>query len=168
MIDYQHLVLKILDCSATFQLIKEICLYPKIDLIKFSVKCDISIPSLRRHITRVNQLLENYQLQIKTSKGLVYIKVNELQVRYLLYLILWQSYQGVTWPFSSINFHKVFSGIEYAFQLTKQKPHKIKMVEWCYILAITLLRSEQGNTSKQIYLISQMICGKILKKLLEN
>jgi transcriptional antiterminator len=145
-VDYQLLLLKILECSAIFHLIKKICFQPKVDLHEFSYENNISVPSLRRHITRVNQLLEKYHLQLKTSKGAVYIKGNELHVRYLIYLILWQSYQGVIWPFSMIDFQELFSGIEYAFQLTRQKPNKIKMIEWCYIIAITLLRSEQGNS----------------------
>ena len=145
-VDYQLLLLKILECSAIFQLIKKVCFQPKVDLHEFSYEYNVSVPSLRRHITRVNQLLEKYHLQLKTSKGAVYIKGNELHVRYLIYLILWQSYQGVIWPFSTIDFQELFSGIEYAFQLTRQKPNKIKMIEWCYIIAITLLRSEQGNS----------------------
>lgn len=149
MIEYQLLLIKILDCSAIFKLIKEVSLHPKVNLIEFSNRNEISVPSLRRYITRINQLLEKYDLQLKTSKGIIYIRGNELQVRYLIYLVLWQSYQGVVWPFSAVDFQETFSGIEYAFQLTNQKPNKIKMIEWSYILAITLLRSEQGNTIKQ-------------------
>ena len=147
--EYQLLLLKILEHSAIFQLLKDLCLQPRVDLVSFATEQKISIPSLRRHLTRINQLLTTYQLQLKTSKGFVYLKGSEPQVRYLIYLFLWQYYQGVVWPFPTVDFHETFAGIEYAFQLTKQKPNKLKMIEWCFIIAITFVRSAQGNQMNQ-------------------
>ncbi|EOI6537595.1 helix-turn-helix domain-containing protein [Enterococcus hirae] len=130
-------------------MLKDLCLQPRVDLVSFATEQKISIPSLRRHLTRINQLLTTYQLQLKTSKGFVYLKGSEPQVRYLIYLFLWQYYQGVVWPFPTVDFHETFAGIEYAFQLTKQKPNKLKMIEWCFIIAITFVRSAQGNQMNQ-------------------
>ncbi|MGD1419393.1 helix-turn-helix domain-containing protein, partial [Enterococcus faecium] len=100
---------------------------------------------LRRHITRINQILKKYQLQIKTKKGEMYFKGSEMQIRYLIYLILWPSYRSVEWPFASIEFHQLFSEVEDSFAIVHQKPNKIKMIEWSFILAVTYLRSQQGH-----------------------
>ncbi|WP_165003283.1 MULTISPECIES: helix-turn-helix domain-containing protein [unclassified Enterococcus] len=143
--DYQQLVLSILDHSTIFHLIRELCLYSSVDLAAFSVEKNISESFLRRHITHINKLLEKYQLQIKTGKGQIYIKGSEMQIRYLIYLVLWQAYHGVEWPFPSIDFHELFSEITSAFKIVNQKPNKIKMIEWCFIVAVTILRSNQGN-----------------------
>ncbi len=144
-IDYQKLILMILDHSPIFQLIKELCLHKQVELVDFSNKKDISESFLRRSITRINQLLERYCIQIKTAKGFIFIKGEEAQIRYLIYLILWQAYRGVEWPFERLDFHQIFLAIEESFQLIKQKPNKIKMIEWCFVVAITKLRADQGN-----------------------
>ncbi|MDO2411121.1 hypothetical protein QUB72_12765 [Enterococcus faecium] len=68
-----------------------------------------------------------------------------MQIRYLIYLILWPSYRSVEWPFASIEFHQLFSEVEDSFAIVHQKPNKIKMIEWSFILAVTYLRSQQGH-----------------------
>ncbi len=60
-------------------------------------------------------------------------------------LILWPSYRSVEWPFASIEFHQLFSEVEDSFAIVHQKPNKIKMIEWSFILAVTYLRSQQGH-----------------------
>lgn len=75
----------------------------------------------------------------------MYFKGSEMQIRYLIYLILWPSYRSVEWPFASIEFHQLFSEVEDSFAIVHQKPNKIKMIEWSFILAVTYLRSQQGH-----------------------
>lgn len=144
-IDYQKLILAILDHSSVFQLVHTLCLQSQVDLTEFSKSRNISESFLRRHLTRINQLLEKYRIQIKTAKGHIFIRGEETQIRYLIYLILWQSYRGVEWPFKGVDFHQVFLVIEKSFQLINQRPNKIKMMEWCFIVAITKLRADQEN-----------------------
>ncbi|WP_373135075.1 helix-turn-helix domain-containing protein [Enterococcus durans] len=144
-IDYQKLILAILDHSSVFQLVHTLCLQSQVDLTEFSKSRNISESFLRRHLTCINQLLEKYRIQIKTAKGHIFIRGEETQIRYLIYLILWQSYRGVEWPFKGVDFHQVFLVIEKSFQLINQRPNKIKMMEWCFIVAITKLRADQEN-----------------------
>ncbi|WP_422698782.1 helix-turn-helix domain-containing protein [Enterococcus durans] len=142
-IDYHKLILAILNQSSVFQLVQTLCLQSQVDLTEFSKSRNISESFLRRHITRINQLLEKYRIQIKTAKGHIFIKGEETQIRYLIYLILWQTYRGVEWPFKGVDFHQVFLIIEKSFQLINQRPNKIKMMEWCFIVAVTKMRVDQ-------------------------
>ncbi|MBS6010963.1 MAG: helix-turn-helix domain-containing protein [Enterococcus faecium] len=143
--DFQELILSILKRSPIFHLLKNLCLDSKVTIAEFSEDNNISESILRRHITRINQILKKYQLQIKTKKGEMYFKGSEMQIRYLIYLILWPSYRSVEWPFASIEFHQLFSEVEDSFAIVHQKPNKIKMIEWSFILAVTYLRSQQGH-----------------------
>lgn len=113
--EYQLLLLKILEHSAIFQLLKDLCLQPRVDLVSFATEQKISIPSLRRHLTRINQLLTTYQLQLKTSKGFVYLKGSEPQVRYLIYLFLCNTIKGSFGPFQPLIFMKPLQGLSMLF-----------------------------------------------------
>lgn len=112
--EYQLLLLKILEHSAIFQLLKDLCLQPRVDLVSFATEQKISIPSLRRHLTRINQLLTTYQLQLKTSKSFVYLKGSEPQVRYLIYFC-GNTIKGSFGPFQPLIFMKPLQGLSMLF-----------------------------------------------------
>lgn len=143
--EYQLLRSDILALSPIFQLVYQLILLSKIQINEFLDSLEISEFILRRHMTQLNKKLDPYQIQIKTKKGDIYLTGKETQIRYFSYLVLWETYQGVTWPFSTIDFEQTLSDVEGLFEAVGQQPNKIKALQWCYISAINLLRSSQGH-----------------------
>lgn len=110
--EYQLLLLKILEHSAIFQLLKDLCLQPRVDLVSFATEQKISIPSLRRHLTRINQLLTTYQLQLKTS--CISKVVNHKSVILFIYFC-GNTIKGAFGPFQPLIFMKPLQGLSMLF-----------------------------------------------------
>ncbi|MGG5312274.1 MULTISPECIES: helix-turn-helix domain-containing protein [unclassified Enterococcus] len=144
--DYRRLKVAIIESSSIFQIIKAVCLNSSINLSEYSARYQLSESFLRKQIGEINLLIKKYNLQLKTKRGEIFISGTEDATRYMIYTLLWEVYQGIDWPFSTINFDDVFYVMENCFKLVKQKLNKIKLIEWCFILAINLCRYSQGNT----------------------
>lgn len=143
--EYQLLYADILALSPIFQLIYQLIFVSKIQIKDFLVSIEISEFILRRHITQLNKKFAPYDIQIKTKNGDIYLTGKETQIRYFSYLVLWETYRGVIWPFATIDFAQTLSDVENLFEAVGQQPNKIKVLQWCYISAINFLRSSQGH-----------------------
>ncbi|MFS1169631.1 helix-turn-helix domain-containing protein [Enterococcus lactis] len=63
------MILSILKRSPIFHLLKNLCLDSKVTIAEFSEDNNISESILRRHITRINQILKNINCRSKQKKA---------------------------------------------------------------------------------------------------
>ncbi|MDA9462383.1 hypothetical protein B835_2328 [Enterococcus mundtii 3F] len=142
--DFHQLKLAILENSLNFQILKAVCLHSNLTLYEFAAHHGISESFLRRQLAQVNHFFSYYDLKLKTREGTIFFNGKETQIRYAIYLFLWEVYEGVEWPFLTLDFQKILTTVKQVFTNIALKRNKIKTMEWCFILAVNINRSKQG------------------------
>lgn len=142
--DFHQLKLAILEDSLNFQILKAVCLHSNFTLYEFATHYGISESFLRRQLAQVNHFFSYYNLKIKTRGGTIFFSGKETQIRYTIYLFLWEVYEGMEWPFLTLDFQKILTTVKQVFTNIALKKNKIKTMEWCFILAVNINRFKQG------------------------
>ncbi|MBO0470103.1 helix-turn-helix domain-containing protein [Enterococcus sp. DIV0242_7C1] len=128
--------------SISLSLMKELFFQTKLSLDYFQQKYFVSESTLRRKVKHFNNILQKYNLKIKSLNRELSIEGSEPQFRYLSYIAFWNVYRGISWPFPAIDQQKILDFIEN--EMRRYSPFKdISAVNWSYVIAINLYRYNQ-------------------------
>lgn len=128
--------------SISLSLLKELFFQTNLSLDYFLQKYFVSESTIRRKIKHFNSLIEKYGLKIKSSNRELSIEGNELPFRYLSYILFWDVYRGMSWPFPTIDQQKIHTFIEK--EMRPYSPLKdLSVANWSYMIAINLYRYNQ-------------------------
>ncbi|MCA5013651.1 MULTISPECIES: helix-turn-helix domain-containing protein [unclassified Enterococcus] len=128
--------------SVSLSLMKELFFQPNLSLDYFLQKYFVSESTIRRKVTHFNSIIKKYELKIKSVNRELSIEGSELQFRYLSYIVFWNVYRGMSWPFPTIDQQKILTFIE-----TEMKTYSylkdVSTANWSYMIAINLYRYNQ-------------------------
>jgi hypothetical protein len=126
--------------SLTYKLINSILHERLISMEKFSMDNFVSVASVRRLVSHINQVIADDNIAIKNNKFIG----NEYNIRSFLFKYYWEIYKGGKWPFDVVSYDRLFEiastisqGIEIYVSSTVQR-------QICYYLAISKTRNSKG------------------------
>ncbi|MEI5990146.1 hypothetical protein A5881_001639 [Enterococcus termitis] len=138
-IGYLETVPIITEQSIALSLMKELFFQTNLSLDYFLQKYFVSESTIRRRVQQFNLLLKKYGLKIKSVNRELSVEGNEIQFRYLSYILFWNIYRGMSWPFPTIDQQKIIRFIE-----TEMRPYSpikdVTVASWSYMIAINLYR----------------------------
>ncbi|MFD1901511.1 helix-turn-helix domain-containing protein [Enterococcus termitis] len=96
-IGYLETVPIITEQSIALSLMKELFFQTNLSLDYFLQKYFVSESTIRRRVQQFNLLLKKYGLKIKSVNRELSVEGNEIQFRYLSYILFWNIYRGMSW-----------------------------------------------------------------------
>lgn len=135
------IIQKIYSNSLVYKLITALMNENIVSLEQFAIQNFISLASIRRKISTINDILYDADIRIRNNK----IIGNERNVRSFLFKYFWEIHKGTTWPFTNIDKEKLVL-------LTEEISEKLNI--WCsqvsyeqiyYLLAISRLRFKKAH-----------------------
>ncbi|MEI5994254.1 helix-turn-helix domain-containing protein [Candidatus Enterococcus mansonii] len=128
--------------SISLSLMKELFFQTSLSLDYFMQKYFVSESSARRKVTHFNNLIKKYGLKIKSVNRELSVEGSEIQFRYLCYILFWNVYRGMSWPFPTIDQKKIVTFIE--TEMRSYSAFKdVSVANWSYMIAINLYRYSQ-------------------------
>lgn len=111
---------------------------------KYAQNNFISEATVRRHLIKIRQFLQPYQIQI--ARETAEVKGKETQIRMFLNLMYWQLYAGTEWPFQNIEQHSVYNIVNrFLGTVDSDGISEIYRQRIAYYVSITLIRTRKGN-----------------------
>lgn len=85
-------------------------------------------------------VFNNYLIEIKNRKGLLYLAGDEKQIRFLAYTFFWSLYKGQYWPFQNVDKAKTIAMQKRLFPKSYNHFGKTNIEEASFILAVNIER----------------------------
>lgn len=131
--------------SFTYKLITALFYENIVSLDQFAINHFMSLASVRRKISTINEILSEHNIVIKNNR----IVGDEQNIRSVLFEYYWEIHRGIEWPFISIDKTNLVS-------LSDKVSNKLHI--WCskvsyeqiyYLLAIARLRYKKSHVIEQ-------------------
>lgn len=111
---------------------------------KYAQDYYISEATVRRYLIRIRKFFSRYEIQVKRETA--ELEGSESQIRMIMLLTYWRLYNGVKWPFTTINEQSIMKLVE---EVTSEIDHMnvslIMKRRLAYYFAVTILRTRKGN-----------------------
>lgn len=142
--DFKIVYRQIIQVSPIFNLLESLLLNKEINIVKFTSDYFISKSTIRKHLSKLTNLFEEFGFTIKRSAGHVYIFGEEAKIRFFMVSFYWKIFHGLYWPFSGISRSKCKRVVIEIYSKEKIKYNDIGLELSCYILAINIIRFRKG------------------------
>ncbi|MDT2523747.1 helix-turn-helix domain-containing protein [Enterococcus raffinosus] len=147
--DYKILYSQIIQANPFFELIESLLLTNEINITKFSYDNFISASNIRKRLSDLAALFEEFGFSIKKSAGHARIIGEEAKVRFFMVSFFWKIYHGLHWPFSGVSRIKCERLITDIYQKNQIKHNEIGVELSCYVLAVNIIRFRKGFIIEQ-------------------
>lgn len=131
--------------SLTYKLITALLNETIVSLDQFAINQFISLASIRRKISTINEILYDYNIIIKNNR----IVGDEQNVRSFLFKYYWEIHRGTTWPFVSIDKQKLVSVSDKVSTNLNVWCSQVSYEQIYYLLAIARLRFKKNHIIEQ-------------------
>lgn len=144
-IDYNKIKSRILKKSVPFIMIDRILKTGSFSMSYISQETFLSESNIYKYMKKLKEILSPYEINLIKIKNQYILSGDEKNIRYYLYLVYWQIYKGVSWPFSNDMRKRIFTDLQllsqkYHFNLTVPFNNQLSM-----IIAINYLRFRTKN-----------------------
>ncbi|MBK0084416.1 helix-turn-helix domain-containing protein [Lactococcus sp. S64] len=112
----------------------------EISLSYFCKSVYISESTFKRYLQRTNRLVHTFGIRIRIIKSNIVLFGKETVIRYCLSSFLWRVYNGVYWPFSSLEKEKVYNTASMILYSEKGIAYG-KQQQTAYALAVHIIRA---------------------------
>ena len=141
--DYQALLISIVHNSLSFDLLQQLLLKNKLSLNGFAEEHHTDPMTVRRMLKKFNKHTKPVGLSFHIANGFIHFSGSELTIRYFTYTFFWYIYKGTVWPFKNQSEQQLTSFINQTFS-KYANINDVITHQWCYILAINILRNSIG------------------------
>ncbi|MTD40216.1 HTH domain-containing protein [Erwinia sp. CPCC 100877] len=127
--------------SLTYKLITSLLNESIVSLEQFSIKNFISLASIRRKISTINDILSSYNIVIKSNR----IVGDEQNIRSFFFKYYWEIHRGTEWPFPSVDKQNLVSVAEKVSDNLNVWCSQVSYEQIYYLLAIARLRYKKSH-----------------------
>lgn len=127
--------------SLTYKLITALLNETIVSLDQFAINEFVSLASIRRKISTINEILSDSNIWIKNNR----IVGDEKNIRSFLFKYYWEIHRGTEWPFNSIDKHKLISLSDKVSNALHVWCSQVSYEQIYYILAIARLRYKKSH-----------------------
>ena len=139
--EYNYICKQILKSSLTFEILETLFFEKDPSLVSFCQNNFVTDSSVRLKIKKINLFAEKQNIHIYVSKGLLKIAGEESQIRYFAYILFWQFFKGIEWPFPQIAETKLQESIINILSKLNIPVTDVSVQSLMYITAINISRS---------------------------
>lgn len=167
--ELKKFILSMIKYTYSFRIITDFFFNNEVNVTKIATENFVSESTLRRKLKIFKDILNNYELDVIAKKNVYQLVGSEIQIRKLYFRLFWDSYEGLEWPFKTIEQAKVITVIEnivkkHNLTLTYHTKNRVS-----YIMAINFIRFHLGKHLKiaetpeyqKLEKINQIILKKI-------
>lgn len=102
----------IIKSSVGYAILKTLFFCGELHLVKFCSKYYCTEKQVIRKVRLFNERISSAKLKIQSSKGIFQIKGEESQIRYLMYIIFWNLFKEIKWPYKDKLFQKAEKSVD--------------------------------------------------------
>ncbi|MHC5280174.1 helix-turn-helix domain-containing protein [Listeria kieliensis] len=142
-IDIGLFLIFLITSTSTYKLFYSIVTENFVSAKKFAFENFLSETTVRRHIKKVKEAIEPYQLTLNRSTAV--LSGREVQVRLFLNMVFWRLFAGKIWPFSNIDEHHLYFVTKRIASEANIELSEVQERQVMYLLAISTIRRRNNH-----------------------
>ncbi|MDG4959788.1 helix-turn-helix domain-containing protein [Lactococcus lactis] len=139
--DFLTLRLLIFETTFTIELIYSFLKTSTVNITIFCLENFLSENTLKQQLRRINSLVKNFDIELKTRKGILYINGDEHKIRYFIAAFFWRTYRGFKWPFVNLEKVKLKKTLSFFYSNNYSNIKEVSL----YLLAVNILRAKSKS-----------------------
>ncbi|WP_167629000.1 helix-turn-helix domain-containing protein [Listeria valentina] len=142
-IDIGLFLIFLISNTSTYKLFYSIVTENFVSAKKFAFENFLSETTVRRHIKKVKEAIEPYELKLNRSTAV--LSGRESQVRLFLNMVFWRLFAGKVWPFTNIDEHHLYFVTKRIAADTNIELTEVQEKQIMYFLAISAIRRRNNH-----------------------